>query len=149
MQKRTSKRQFSGKVGTIFEDSPIALEKWFIAVWMISNCRNGISSYEVGRAIGVTRSRHGSCCIAFDWEQSKDGGKLGGSGNKVEIDETFIGGKARNMHKSRKNVNGFGKKYKTAKTAVSGMLERGGKSEGSGHRRATRKKKKERMREIR
>src|SRR6202158_3496713 len=49
------KRQFSAKIGTIFEDSPIPLEKWITAVWMLSNCRNGVSSYEIARAIGVTQ----------------------------------------------------------------------------------------------
>jgi Transposase zinc-ribbon domain len=98
------KRQFSAKVGTIFEDSPIPLEKWIVAVWMLSNCRNGISSYEVGRAIGVTQKSAWFMLHRIRLGlQSKDGGKLGGGDkNKVEIDETFIGGKARNMHKSRR-----------------------------------------------
>jgi ISXO2-like transposase domain/Transposase zinc-ribbon domain len=123
-----TKRQFSAKVGTIFEDSPIALEKWLVVVWMLSNCRNGISSYEVGRAIGVTQKSAWFMLHRIRLGlQSKDGGKLGGGdNNKVEIDETFIGGKARNMHKSRRTRMADIGKY-NAKTAVFGMLERGGK----------------------
>jgi len=122
------KRQFSTKVGTIFEDSPIALEKWIVVVWMLSNCRNGISSYEVARAIGVTQKSAWFMLHRIRLGlQSKDGGKLGGdNSNKVEVDETFIGGKARNMHKSRRERMTTVGKY-NAKTAVFGMLERGGK----------------------
>src|SRR5450755_1470416 len=50
-----SKQQFSAKVGTIFEDSPIGLDKWFTAIWLISNCKNGVSSCEVARDLGVTQ----------------------------------------------------------------------------------------------
>jgi transposase-like protein len=124
-----AKRQFSAKVGTIFEDSPIALEKWLVVVWMISNCRNGVSSYEIGRAIGVTQKSAWFMLhrIRLGLQDKKDGGKLGGGPHsKVEIDETFIGGKARFMHKSRRNrMTTVGKIV--SKTAVMGMLERGGK----------------------
>ena len=122
------KRQFSAKVGTIFEDSPIPLEKWLVVVWMLSNCRNGVSSYEVGRAVGVTQKSAWFMLHRIRLGlQSKDGGKLGGGDKiKVEIDETFIGGKARNMHKSRRQRQRDFGKY-NAKTAVFGMLERGGK----------------------
>ncbi len=121
-----AKRQFSAKVGTIFEDSPIALEKWIVAVWMISNCRNGVSSYEIARAIGVTQKSAWFMLhrIRLGLQDKQSGGKLGGGPNsKVEIDETFIGGKARNMHANRR------KRMTTydSKTAVMGMLERGGK----------------------
>ena len=110
------KRQFSAKVGTIFEDSPIALEKWLVVVWMISNCRNGVSSYEIGRAIGVTQKSAWFMLHRIRLGlQSKGGGKLGGPNGAVEIDETYIGGKARNMQ------GGHGK------TVVMGMLERDGK----------------------
>ena len=123
-----SKRQFSAKVGTIFEDSPIPLEKWLVVVWMLSNCRNGVSSYEVGRAVGVTQKSAWFMLhrIRLGLQDKQSGGKLGGDSNKVEVDETFIGGKARNMHKSRRRrMTDFGK-Y-NAKTAVFGILERGGK----------------------
>jgi transposase-like protein len=123
-----AKRQFSAKVGTIFEDSPIPLEKWLVVVWMISNCRNGVSSYEIARTIGVTQKSAWFMLhrIRLGLQDKNSGGKLGGPNSKVEVDETFIGGKARNMHKARRNRMTTIGKY-TAKTAVMGMLERGGK----------------------
>jgi transposase-like protein len=118
------KAQFSLKVGTIFEDSPIGLDKWLCALWLIVNCKNGISSCEMARDIGVTqktawfldhRIRFALYSGSFD--------KLSG---EVEADETFIGGKARNMHieKRKRRITGTGTKDKTA---VMGILERGGK----------------------
>jgi hypothetical protein len=124
-----AKRQFSAKIGTIFEDSPIPLEKWLVVVWMISNCRNGVSSYEIARTIGVTQKSAWFMLhrIRLGLQDKKTGGKLGGGPHsKVEIDETFIGGKARNMHKGRRQrMHNIG--MYAAKTAVMGMLERGGK----------------------
>jgi transposase-like protein len=127
-KQKHAKRQFSIKVGTIFEDSAIGLDKWLSAFWMIANCRNGVSSYEIARAIKVTQKSAWFMLhrLRTALQDESTGGKLGGPGGKVEIDETFIGGKARNMHKSRRNrMNTIGK-Y-NAKTAVMGMLERGGK----------------------
>jgi transposase-like protein len=121
-------KQFSVKLGTIFEDSPLALDKWLCALWMLVNCKNGVSSYEVHRALGVTQKSAWFMLHRLRFAlQGKDGGKLGSDRHsKVEIDETFIGGKARNMHKSRrmrmKDVGVY-----TSKTAVMGILERGGK----------------------
>jgi transposase-like protein len=119
-----TKRQFSAKVGTIFEDSPIGLDKWFVAMWMLANCKNGVSSYEVGRAIGVTQRTawfmlHRIRLAA----QDETVGKLSG---EVEVDETFIGGKARNMHvaQRQRRITGTGGQDKTA---VMGLLERGGR----------------------
>ena len=93
---RHPKSQFSIKVGTIFEDSPIGLDKWLLAMWMLANCKNGVSSYEISRAIKVTQK---SCWFMLQRIrlalQGETGGKLGG---QVEVDETFIGGKPRNMH---------------------------------------------------
>ena len=114
--------RFSLKTGTIFEDSPIPLDKWLLAVWQIVNCKNGISSYEVAKAIGVTqkstwfmdhRIRFALHTGSFE--------KLSG---EVEADETFIGQKARNMHKDvrARKITGTGGKDKTA---VMGILERG------------------------
>ena len=94
-------KQFSVKFGTIFEDSPISLEKWLIALWMLVNCKNGISSYELARDLGITQK---SAWFVLQRLRLalRDGSinKIGGS--EVEVDETFIGQKAKNMHKSRK-----------------------------------------------
>src|SRR5216117_2096647 len=88
------KRQFSAKVGTIFEDSPIPLKSWLLAVWQISNCKNRISSYELARALGVTQKTawfmNHRIRLAM---QGDDGGSLGMYGAEVEVDETYIGGK--------------------------------------------------------
>jgi transposase-like protein len=120
------KRQFSVKVGTIFEDSPISLDKWLTAVWMIANCKNGVSSYEVARAIGVTQKSAWFMMHRIRLAmQSGSFMKLGGSGKTVEVDETFIGGLSRNMHhqvRARK-IKGTGGRDKTL---VVGFLERGG-----------------------
>lgn len=93
-------KQFSVKVGTIFEDSPLGLTKWLPALWMLVNCKNAISSYELGSALGISQKSawfmvHRLRLASLD----VPGGKLG-AGGAVEVDETFIGGKARNMHKS-------------------------------------------------
>ena len=90
-------RQFSVKLGTIFEDSPISLDKWLVALWMLVNCRNGVSSYEVARGLGITQKSAWFVLHRLRLAlQGRDGGKLGGGPHsKVEIDETFIGGKAR------------------------------------------------------
>ena len=119
-------KQFSVKVGTIFEDSPIALDKWLIALWMLVNCRNGISSYEVGRALGITQKSAWFVLHRLRLAlQTKSLVKLGGPGSEVEVDETFIGGKARNMHPrvhQRRIVQGG----PHDKAIVMGILERGG-----------------------
>src|ERR1700693_1548013 len=95
------KRQFSIKVGTIFEDSPISLDKWLTAVWMISNCKNGVSSYEVARAIGVTQKSAWVMMHRIPLAMKNNSlAMLGGEGSEVEADETYIGGKAINMHLS-------------------------------------------------
>jgi transposase-like protein len=120
---RHPKRQFSVKVGTIFEDSPLGLDKWLPAMWLILNCKNGISSCEIARALDVTQKTAWFMLHRIRLaQQGKQGGKLGG---EVEIDETFIGGKARNMHKSKRDrvISGTGGKDKEI---VLGMLERGG-----------------------
>jgi transposase-like protein len=120
-----TKRQFSAKVGTIFEDSPLSLDKWLMAGWMLANCKNGVSSYEIARSIGVTQKSAWFMLqrLRLATQDTFDGGKLDGV---VEVDETFIGGKARNMHtaKRKKVIQGRGA---TGKTVVMGMLERGGK----------------------
>ena len=95
--------QFTLKTGTIFEDSPISLDKWLTAMWMTVNCKNGVSSWEIHRTIKVTQKSAWFMLgrIRLALQDKNTGGKLGGEDHsKVEVDETFIGGKARNMHKS-------------------------------------------------
>lgn len=123
------KQKFSLKVGTVFEDSPIALDKWLLAVWMLVNCRNGVSSYEIHRAIGVTQKSAWFMLhrIRLAMQQNSFV-KIGGGMSEVEVDETFIGGKARNMHKNvkaRRITTRHGNNAKD-KVLVMGMLERGG-----------------------
>jgi transposase-like protein len=121
-----SKRQFSIKVGTIYEDSPIGLDKWLAATWMLTNCKNGVSSYEIARDLNVTQKSAWFMLhrIRLALQDERFGGKLGG---EVEADETFIGGKARNMHKNVKErrITSAGHNSKD-KVLVMGMLERGG-----------------------
>jgi transposase-like protein len=118
------KPRFTLKTGTIFEDSPIALEKWLPAVWMLLNCKNGISSWELHRAIGVTQKTAWFMLHRIRLAmQSKTFNKLGG---EVEVDETFIGGKARNMHPARKREVQKEGRNTGGKSIVMGMLERGG-----------------------
>lgn len=119
-------KQFSVKVGTIFEDSPIPLDKWLIALWMLVNCKNGISSYEVARGLGITQKSAWFVLHRLRLALQKGSlGKLGGSGSEIEADETFIGGAARYMHrdKHRRRITETGTKDKTA---VMGILKRGG-----------------------
>jgi transposase-like protein len=112
------------KVGTIFEDSAIGLDKWLAAIWMLINCKNGISSYEIARDLKVTQKTAWFMLHRIRLAlQDEFSGKLGG---EVEVDETFIGGKARNMHLNERaqRITGTGGKDKTI---VFGALERGGK----------------------
>jgi transposase-like protein len=120
------KAKFSLKVGTIFEDSAIGLEKWLPALWLVVNCKNGISSYELARALGVTQKTAWFMLSRLRLAlQSKDGGKLSGD---IEVDETYIGGRARNMSASKKARILGGKKGGVAgKAAVMGLLDRHGK----------------------
>ena len=119
------KRQFSIKVGTIMEDSAIPLDKWLMAMWMVTNCKNGISSYEIAKDVKVTQKSAWFMLhrIRLAMQDETSGNKLSGH---VEVDETFIGGKARNMHldKRERRITGTGGKDKTI---VFGALERGGK----------------------
>jgi transposase-like protein len=120
-------RQFTLKTGTIFEDSPISLDKWMLAMWQVVNCENGVSSYEIHRALGVTQKTAWLMDhrIRYAMQDEQHGGKLGG---EVEVDETYIGGKARNMHKDRKARALEGKGGgSVGKVGVQGMLQRGGK----------------------
>jgi transposase-like protein len=125
------KQKFSLKVGTVFEDSPIGLDKWLPALWLLCNSKNGISSYELHRALGVTQKTAWFMLHRIRLAmQTQSFLKLGYDGGPVEVDETFVGGKIRNMHKSKrpkgpgvsgKAVGGAGK------AIVVGMLERNGR----------------------
>src|SRR2546430_3514470 len=124
------KQKFSLKVGTVFEDSPIPVEKWLPAVWLMVNCKNGISSYELHRALGVTQKSAWFMLHRIRLAiQSNSFVKVGGPDSApIEVDETFIGGKARNMHRSKRerlSRNG-GMQGGSGKAVVMGMLERGG-----------------------
>lgn len=130
-------KQFTVKLGTIFEDSPISLDKWLISLWMLVNCKNGVSSYEISRALGITQKSAWFVLQRLRLalrEKSLDK-KFGGSGSEVEVDETFIGQKSQNMHKSRKlRFHQLRNQYQDkntpmssryyGKTAVMGMLDR-------------------------
>jgi transposase-like protein len=117
------KPTFTLKTGTVFEDSPIALEKWLPAVWLIVTCKNGISSYEIARDLDISQKSawHMAHRIRFALHSGSFGKMLSG---EVEADETFIGGKARNMHvaQRQRRITGTGTKDKTP---VMGILERG------------------------
>lgn len=121
-------KQFTLKLGTIFEDSPLGLDKWMTAFWMLVNCKNGVSSCEVARSLGITQKSAWFMVQRLRLALQDDffGKKLGSSGGEIEVDESFIGGKARNMHLSerKRRITGTGTKDKTA---VMGILERGGK----------------------
>jgi transposase-like protein len=123
---RGCKKQFSVKVNTIFQDSPIGLDKWMVAVWMLANCRNGVSSYEIMRTIGVSQKCTWHMLHRIRLAMTdRMADKLGGNG-PIECDETFVGGKVKNMHKNRR-VKGLNYSAGNGKTIVMGMLERGGK----------------------
>jgi transposase-like protein len=94
-----TKPQFSLKTGTVFEDSPLPLQKWLPALWLLTNCKNGISSYELSRALGVTQKTGWFMLHRLRLALQLDTEKFGG---EVEVDETFIGGQARNMHKAKR-----------------------------------------------
>ncbi len=117
------KKQFSVKVGTIFEDSPIGLDKWLPALWMVVNCKNGISSYEMARALGVTQKT--AWFMNHRIRLAVQEGSFEPMSGEVEVDETFIGGRARFMHKEERErkITGTGG---MGKTAVMGLLERHG-----------------------
>jgi len=123
---RHPKAQFSIKVGTIFEDSPIALSKWLMAMWMVANCKNGVSSHEIARSVGVTQKTawfmNHRIRLAMDSNAPRQlGGKDGGP---VEVDETFIGGKPKNMHASRRRKMQTAENGDSGKAIVMGLLDR-------------------------
>jgi transposase-like protein len=119
-----SRAKFTLKTGTIFEDSPLGLDKWLAALWLLVNCKNGVSSCEVARSIGITQKS--AWFMAHRLRFALHHGSFDKLSGEVEVDETFIGGKARNMHvaQRKRRITGTGV---NDKTAVMGILERDGK----------------------
>jgi transposase-like protein len=125
-KEKHARKQFSVKIGTIFEDSALPLDKWLVAMWMIANCKNGVSSYEIGRALGITQKSAWFMLHRIRLAmQSNSFKKMGGNGSEIEVDETFVGGAARFMHsdKRKRRITETGTKDKVA---IMGILERGG-----------------------
>ena len=122
------KPKFSLKTGTVFEDSPIALEKWLPALWLVVNCKNGISSCELARDLGITQKS--AWFMAHRLRYALKSGGFNVMSGECKADETFIGGKARNMHMDvkKRRITGSGP---TDKTPVMGILERGDKEKGT------------------
>src|SRR4051794_21939095 len=125
------KKHFSVKLGTIMEDSPIRLDKWLSAIWLIVNAKNGISSYEIHRSLGITQKS--AWFLLHRIRKAMQNGTFTKLAGHVEIDETFIGAKARNIHRSvlAKRVEQFatpytGRNQNIGKVAVMGLLERHG-----------------------
>lgn len=117
------KQQFSAKVGTVMEDSPLGLDKWMVAIWMVANCKNGISSYELSRALGITQKS--AWFLAARVKLAMQNRSFRPLAGQIEVDESFIGGRARNMHahKREEKIQGSGS---VGKAVVMGLLERHG-----------------------
>jgi transposase-like protein len=120
---KTCKKQFRVKVGTIMEDSPIGLDKWLAAIWMIANAKKGVSSYEIHRALDVTQKT--AWFLLHRIRLAMQTGTFEKLSGEVEVDEPYIGGKARNMHKWKREqkIKGRGS---VGKIAVMGLLARHG-----------------------
>ncbi len=119
------KKQYSVKLGTIMEDSPLGLDKWLPAIWLVANSKNGISSHELARALGVTQKSGWFMLHRIRLAmQARSIERLSG---EVEVDETYIGGKARNMHASERARRGITKGRPKHQVSVLGMIERGGR----------------------
>jgi transposase-like protein len=116
------RKQFSHKVGTIFEDSPLGLDKWFVAVWAIANCKNGISSHELARALGVTQKT--AWFMLHRIRKAMEVGGLDKFDGPAEADATYVGGKAKNMHKKRREQAIVGRGA-VGKAIIHGILQRG------------------------
>ena len=129
MRNTACRRQFSIKVGTIFEDSAIGLDKWLPAVWLLANCKNGVSSWEIHRALGVTQKT--AWFMLHRIRLAMQSGTFEKLSGKVEVDETFIGGKARNMHadKRKEKIHGRGA---VGKAVVMGDVGAAGRGQGHG-----------------
>jgi transposase-like protein len=120
------RKQFSVKVGTIFEDSPIGLDKWLCALWLLVNCKNGVSSYEIARDLDITQKSAWFVLQRLRYILKDVSVELmGGSGQPVQMDEVYLGGKPKNMHKSRRLKLQLGMNGYAEKTTVFGMLDSG------------------------
>jgi transposase-like protein len=122
----TCQKQFTVKVGTIMEDSPLGLDKWMTAMWLICNCKNGISSYELAKDLGVTQNS--AWFMLHRIREAMKGGTMfklgGGDGGPVEVDETFVGPNPRKMHRARRLKMKAAENHMVGKTVVMGMLDR-------------------------
>lgn len=123
---KNCKKQFSVKVGTVFEDSALPLSKWLPAVWMIANSKNGISSHELGRALGMTQKS--AWFVLHRIRLAMQSGSFNKLDGEIEVDESYIGGKARNMHRDRWHAvsKGKGSGRSAAKALAVGVLQRDG-----------------------
>lgn len=123
-KEKHAKRQFTVKTGSIFEDSALPLDKWFVAIWSVANCKNGISSYELARATGVTQKS--AWFMLHRIRVAMDAGGLGRDkfGGIVESDETYVGGLSANMHQKKRKERITGSAAND-KTPVMGLLQRG------------------------
>lgn len=131
-------KQFSVKVGTIFEDSPVGLDKWLCAMWLVANCKNGISSYEIARDLKVTQAT--AWFMVHRIRYAMHNGTINKMTGTVEADETFIGGAARFMHADAKAEKLQGRRGGTqGKAIVFGLLERETGKVRTHHVRARRK----------
>jgi transposase-like protein len=121
------RKQFSVKVGTIFEDSPLGLDTWMTALWMLCNCRNGVSSYEIARSTGIAQKSAWFVLqrLRFVLKDTRPVMLGEGAESPVEVDECFIGGKPKNMHRKRRLQRQVAAYGFAEKTPVFGMLERG------------------------
>jgi transposase-like protein len=116
------KKQFSAKVGTIFEDSPLSLDKWFVAIWAVANCKNGISSYELARAVGVTQKS--AWFMLHRIRVAMGVGSTDPFQGIVEADETYVGGDGKFMHAKKRKERGITSGVSSHKMAVVGILQR-------------------------
>lgn len=112
-------KQFSVKVGTVLEDSPIGLDKWLVAMWVLGSCKNGISSYELSRHLGVTQTT--AWFMLHRIRRAMQSGTFEKLAGEVEADETYVGGKAENMRKKKREekIQGRGA---SGKVIVMGLL---------------------------
>jgi transposase-like protein len=123
-----NRRQFSFKVGTIMEDSAIGLDKWLLGIWLVASAKNGISSYELQRALGITQKS--AWFLEHRIRLALESGTIEKLSGEIEADESYIGGRVRNMHANKKRKRGRGTGG-VGKAIVMGLLERSGKNKAS------------------